>query len=177
MPWTRSSGDTVLVKAGAKIPADGSVIRAQALPTRPCSQASIPVDKKTGSELTGGSILLSGAVYMKVEKLGEDTVLSKIIRVVEDAQSKKAPVARLADKISRVFVPIVILIALAAGAVWFLLTKNPGLTLKVFTTVLVIACPCALGLATPTAIIVGTGLGAKNGILIRSGEACKSSRA
>ncbi len=165
-------GDTVLVKAGAKIPADGSVIRgAGSADEAMLTGESIPVDKKTGSELTGGSILLSGAVYMKVEKLGEDTVLSKIIRFVEDAQSKKAPVARLADKISGVFVPIVILIALAAGAVWFLLTKNPGLTLKVFTTVLVIACPCALGLATPTAIIVGTGLGAKNGILIRSGEA------
>ncbi|NMD44649.1 MAG: copper-translocating P-type ATPase, partial [Clostridiales bacterium] len=165
-------GDTVLVKAGAKIPADGSVIRgAGSADEAMLTGESIPVDKKTGSELTGGSILLSGAVYMKVEKLGEDTALSKIIRFVEDAQSKKAPVARLADKISGVFVPIVILIALAAGAVWFLLTKNPGLTLKVFTTVLVIACPCALGLATPTAIIVGTGLGAKNGILIRSGEA------
>lgn len=165
-------GDTVLVKAGAKIPADGSVIRgAGSANEAMLTGESIPVDKKTGSELTGGSILLSGAVYMKVEKLGEDTALSKIIRFVEDAQSKKAPVARLADKISGVFVPIVILIALAAAAVWFLLTKNSGLTLKVFTTVLVIACPCALGLATPTAIIVGTGLGAKNGILIRSGEA------
>lgn len=165
-------GDTVLIKAGAKIPADGSVIRG----TGSADEAmltgeSIPVDKKTGDALTSGSILLSGALYMKVEKLGDDTALSKIIRFVEDAQSKKAPVARLADKISGVFVPIVILIAIISGAVWFLFTKNPGLTLKLFTSVLVIACPCALGLATPTAIIVGTGLGAKNGILIRSGEA------
>lgn len=165
-------GDTVLVKAGAKIPADGSVIKgAGSADESMLTGESIPVDKKEGDELTGGSVFLSGAVYMKVERLGDDTALSKIIRFVEDAQSKKAPVARLADKISGVFVPAVIAIAVISGAVWFFSTKNPALTLKVFTTVLVIACPCALGLATPTAIIVGTGLGAKNGILIRSGEA------
>lgn len=165
-------GDTVLVKAGAKIPADGTVIRGTgAADEAMLTGESLPIDKKAGSEMIGGSALLSGAVYMKVEKLGNDTALSKIIGFVEEAQSKKAPIARLADKISGVFVPAVILTAFAAGAVWFLSTGNIGLTLKVFTTVLVIACPCALGLATPTAIIVGTGLGAKNGILIRSGEA------
>lgn len=118
----------------------------------------------------GGSVNENGVLYVKVTRVGEDTTLSRIIRFVEDAQGKKAPISRTADRVAGIFVPTVIAIAVLAAVIWAIAGKDFAFVLRVFTSVLVIACPCALGLATPTAIMVGTGLGAKHGILIRSGE-------
>ena len=134
------------------------------------SGESLPVSKSAGSTATGGSVNLSGVLYVKVTKTGKDTVLAGIIRFVEEAQSKKAPISKTADRVAGVFVPVVMTIAVIAAAVWLIAGKEFSFALKVFTDVLVIACPCALGLATPTAVMVGTGLGALNGILIRNGE-------
>ena len=131
---------------------------------------SLPVEKAEGSEVIGGSVNENGVLYVKVTRVGEDTTLSRIIRFVEDAQGKKAPISRTADKVAGIFVPTVIAIAVLAAVIWAIAGKDFAFVLRVFTSVLVIACPCALGLATPTAIMVGTGLGAKHGILIRSGE-------
>ena len=131
---------------------------------------SLPVEKGTGSEVIGGSVNLNGALYVKVTRTGEDTTLARIIRFVEDAQGRKAPISKVADRVAGVFVPVVMSIALIAAVVWAIAGQELPFVLRVFTSVLVIACPCALGLATPTAIMVGTGLGAKHGILIRSGE-------
>ena len=122
------------------------------------------------SAVIGGSVNENGVLYVKVTRVGEDTTLSRIIRFVEDAQGKKAPISRTADKVAGIFVPTVIAIAVLAAVIWAIAGKDFAFVLRVFTSVLVIACPCALGLATPTAIMVGTGLGAKHGILIRSGE-------
>ena len=130
----------------------------------------MPVEKEAGSEVIGGSVNQNGVLYVQVTRTGQDTTLARIIRFVEDAQGKKAPISKTADKVAGVFVPAVMLIALLAAVVWAVAGQPFSFVLKVFTSVLVIACPCALGLATPTAIMVGTGLGARNGILIRSGE-------
>jgi Cu+-exporting ATPase len=134
---------------------------------------SLPVHKNVGDEVIGGTINGKGSVTVKVTRIGKDTVLAKVIRLVEEAQFTKAPVQRLADKVAGVFVPIVILISIAAFFVWYFLGPDPKLTngLLSFVSVLIIACPCALGLATPTAIMVSTGMGAKKGILIKSAEA------
>ena len=168
-------GDIVLIKPGAKIPADGRVIKGgAAVDESMLTGESMPVDKAEGDSVTGGSINVSGAVYAEITRTGENTTLAGIIRIVEEAQGKKAPISRLADKVSGIFVPIVIAIAAAAAVVWAIAGKDAAFVLRVFTSVLVIACPCALGLATPTAIMVGTGLGASNGILIRSGEALET---
>ena len=129
-----------------------------------------PVEKTEGSEVIGGSVNENGVLYVKVTRVGADTTLSRIIRFVEDAQGKKAPISRTADKVAGIFVPTVICLAALAAIGWAIAGKDFAFVLRVFTSVLVIACPCALGLATPTAIMVGTGLGAKHGILIRSGE-------
>lgn len=164
-------GDVVLVKPGAKIPLDGVVIKGNSgVDEGMITGESIPVEKSEGSNVIGGSINVNGALYVRVTKVGEDTTLAKIIKFVEDAQGKKAPISKLADKVAGVFVPVVILIAIVAAVVWFVLGKDIAFVLRIFTSVLVIACPCSLGLATPTAIMVGTGLGASNGILIRNGE-------
>ena len=128
------------------------------------------MEKGIGSEVIGGSVNLNGALYVKVTRTGEDTTLARIIRFVEDAQGRKAPISKVADRVAGVFVPVVMSIALIAAVVWAIAGQEFSFVLRVFTSVLVIACPCALGLATPTAIMVGTGLGAKHGILIRSGE-------
>lgn len=164
-------GDVVLVKPGAKIPLDGVVVKGNSgVDEAMITGESIPVSKTEGDNVIGGSINVNGVLYVRITKIGEDTTLAKIIRFVEDAQGKKAPISKLADKVAGVFVPIVILIAIVAAIVWFVLGKDIAFVLKVFTSVLVIACPCSLGLATPTAIMVGTGVGASNGILIRNGE-------
>ena len=164
-------GDVVLVKPGSKIPLDGVVIKGSSgVDEAMITGESIPVEKSEGDNVIGGSINVNGVLYVKVTKVGEDTTLAKIIKFVEDAQGKKAPISKLADKVAGVFVPVVILIAVVAAVIWLVMGKDIAFVLRIFTSVLVIACPCSLGLATPTAIMVGTGLGASNGILIRNGE-------
>lgn len=164
-------GDALLIKSGAKIPLDGEVIDGESTVNEAMlTGESLPIDKKVGDKVYGGSVNLDGALYVKVTHIGDDTTLSKIIKFVEEAQSKKAPISKTADKVAGVFVPVVIAIAVISAIIWLIVGKDIAFALKVFTCVLVIACPCALGLATPTAIMVGTGLGASNGILIRNGE-------
>lgn len=164
-------GDTVLVRPGERIPQDGSVSSGESSVNESLiTGESMPVAKKPGDTVIGGSINGEGALTVRVTRVGEDTTLSSIIRFVEDAQGKKAPIAGLADKVAGVFVPVVMGIALVAAVLWAIAGKDAAFVLKIFTSVLVIACPCALGLATPTAILVGTGLGASHGILIRNGE-------
>ncbi len=168
-------GNVILVKPGGKIPADGTVVKgSSSVNEAMLTGESLPVEKEVESQVIGGSINQDGVLYVSVTHTGEDSTLSKIIRFVEDAQGKKAPISRVADKVAGVFVPVVMTIALAAAVVWLALGYEFAFALRVFTSVLVIACPCALGLATPTAIMVGTGLGASNGILIRSGEALET---
>ena len=165
------AGDVLLVKPGARIPLDGVVVKGESSVNEAMlTGESLPVEKAEGSEVIGGSVNENGVLYVKVTRVGEDTTLSRIIRFVEDAQGKKAPISRTADKVAGIFVPTVIAIAVLAAVIWAIAGKDFTFVLRVFTSVLVIACPCALGLATPTAIMVGTGLGAKHGILIRSGE-------
>lgn len=169
---TLKIGDMVLVKPGMKIPLDGIVRDGfGGVDESMLTGESLPVEKEKGSEVIGGSINVSGALYVEITRVGEDTTLSKIIKFVEDAQGKKAPISKIADKVAGIFVPSVIAIAIVASVIWAVTGKDASFILRIFTSVLVIACPCALGLATPTAIMVGTGLGASNGILIRSGEA------
>ncbi|MDR3139254.1 MAG: heavy metal translocating P-type ATPase [Treponema sp.] len=179
-------GDIILVKPGAKIPVDGTVTEGQtAVDESMLTGESMPVDKKAGDKVYGATINANGVIRFKAEKVGSDTALAQIIKLVEDAQGSKAPIAQLADIVSGYFVPIVCAIALVAGIAWFgaasagAVTLPPGksaleFSLTIFISVLVIACPCALGLATPTAIMVGTGKGAENGILIKGGEALET---
>ncbi|CZR97488.1 MULTISPECIES: heavy metal translocating P-type ATPase [Clostridioides] len=169
-------GDIILVKPGTKIPVDGVVIEGYtSVDESMLTGESIPVEKNVGSKVTGASINKNGVIKFKAEKIGGDTALAQIIKLVEDAQGTKAPIAKLADTVSGYFVPIVISIAVVASLLWFLVGgKDIVFVLTIFISVLVIACPCALGLATPTAIMVGTGKGAENGILIKGGEALES---
>lgn len=169
-------GDIIIVKPGAKIPVDGSVTTGHtAIDESMLTGESMPVDKKTGDAVYAASLNTTGTIQFRAEKIGSDTALAQIIKLVEDAQGSKAPIAAMADKVSGVFVPIVCLIALLSGAAWFFGTGGDlKFALTIFISVLVIACPCALGLATPTAIMVGTGKGAENGILIKSGEALET---
>lgn len=163
-------GDILLVRTGDKVPLDGLVIEGNGSTDEAMlTGESMPQEKLVGSEVVGGSILKSGAIYMRVSRIGEDTLLAQIISFVEEAQGKKAPISRLADRVSAIFVPFVLLIALAASLLWLMSGQPLGFVLRIFTTVLVIACPCALGLATPIAIMVGTGKGAEEGILLRDG--------
>ena len=165
------TGDMVLVKPGARVPTDGVVDHGESSVNEAMlTGESLPVDKSVGSEVIGGSVNQNGALYVTVTRTGEDTTLARIIRFVEDAQGKKAPISKTADKVAGVFVPVVMGLALVAAIAWAMAGEPLSFVLRVFTSVLVIACPCALGLATPTAIMVGTGLGARHGILIRSGE-------
>ncbi len=169
------AGDTVLVKPGERVPLDGEVVSGEGgVDESMLTGESLPVDKAPGSEVTGGSISVNGSLTVKITRTGADTTLSKIIKIVEDAQGKKAPISKTADKVAGVFVPVVMGISVLAAAVWLIAGQSVPFVLKVFTSVLVIACPCAMGLATPTAIVVGTGLGASNGILIKSGEALET---
>ncbi|MGN0493547.1 MAG: heavy metal translocating P-type ATPase [Acutalibacteraceae bacterium] len=164
-------GELLLVKPGAKIPLDGVVTEGDSSADESMlTGESMPVPKTVGNAVTGGSINLNGVIYVKVTRVGGDTALAKIIKFVENAQNKKAPISKTADKVAGIFVPAVIAIAVISAVIWLIVGKDISFALKVFTSVLVIACPCALGLATPTAVMVGTGLGATNGILIRNGE-------
>ncbi len=171
---TIEEGDLVLVRPGEKVPVDGEVVEGNTyIDESMITGESMPVHKDRGDEAIGGTINGKGSIVLKVLRTGKNTVLSKVIRLVEEAQFTKAPVQRLADKVSGVFVPIVILISIGAFFVWYIFGPEPGLTnaLLSFVSVLIIACPCALGLATPTAIMVASGVGAKKGILIKSAEA------
>lgn len=168
-------GDIILVKPGEKIPVDGEVIDGRtSVDESILTGESIPVEKNIGSQVICASINQNGTIRFKATKVGEDTTLSQIVMLVEGAQSSKAPIARMADVISGYFVPVVIVIALLTGAAWYISGKSAAFSLTVFISVLVIACPCALGLATPTAIMVGTGKGAEYGVLIKSGEALET---
>lgn len=168
-------GDIVLVKPGESVPVDGQVIEGKSsVDESMISGESIPVEKTVGSKVIGASINKNGLLKVKTTKVGSETALAKIIKLVEQAQSSKAPIAKLADIISGYFVPIVIIIAVVSAAIWYITTNDLEVTLKVFISVLVIACPCALGLATPTAIMVGTGKGADEGVLIKSGVALET---
>ncbi|MDR2606009.1 MAG: heavy metal translocating P-type ATPase, partial [Oscillospiraceae bacterium] len=168
-------GDVIIVKPGAKLPVDGVVLEGHsAVDESMLTGESMPVDKSEGGKVYAATLNTTGTLKFRAEKIGADTALAQIIKLVEDAQGSKAPIAALADKVSGIFVPVVCFIALAAGAAWFIGTRNLEFSLTIFISVLVIACPCALGLATPTAIMVGTGKGAENGILIKGGEALET---
>ena len=166
-------GDLIRVKPGEKVPVDGVVTEGNStVDESMLTGESIPVSKSVGDEVIGASLNKTGSFILKATKIGKDTALSQIIQLVEQAQGSKAPIAKLADKVSGVFVPIVIGLALVSGLAWYFLGQESWVfALTITISVLVIACPCALGLATPTAIMVGTGKGAENGILLKSGEA------
>jgi Cu+-exporting ATPase len=162
-------GDVVFIRPGEKIPIDGKIIKGQsAVDEKMVTGESMPVEKKQGDAVIGGTINKSGVLEYKVTKTGQETFLSQIIKIVEEAMASKAPIERLADQISLYFVPIVITIAIISFVVWILTGQSFSFSLTVMVSVLVIACPCALGLATPTAVMVGTGLAAQNGILIKN---------
>ncbi|MDR3347911.1 MAG: heavy metal translocating P-type ATPase [Helicobacteraceae bacterium] len=165
-------GDIVLVKPGGSIPVDGTVIEgSSAVDESMLTGESVPKDKQIGDDLYAGAINAHGALKFRALKVGKDTALMRIVALVEQAQGSKAPIARLADRISGVFVPIVCAIAFASALAWLLAGESPQFALKIFISVLVISCPCALGLATPVAIMVATGVGAENKMLIKSAEA------
>ena len=165
-------GDVLLVRPGEKIPVDGMVTRGgSSVDEAMLTGESMPVGKAAGDTVFGATINLSGAFQMKATKIGEDTVLAQIVRMVSEAQGNKAPIQKLADRVSGIFVPIVLGIALATAIGWYLFTGDITQSVVPAVAVLLIACPCSLGLATPTAIMVGTGVGAQRGILIKNGEA------
>lgn len=166
-------GQHILIKPGSRIPLDGILVNgSSSVDESMLTGESIPVEKQPGDPVIGGSMNYNGAMEVEVTHTGNDTTLSKIIRMIEDAQGKKAPISKLADKVAGYFVPAVMGIAIVAALLWLLAGgKDLAFVLTIFVAVLVIACPCALGLATPTAIMVGTGVGAGHGILIKSGEA------
>jgi len=165
-------GDIVAVRPGGRIPVDGTVTAGHtAIDESMLTGESLPVDKEAGDSVYAASLNTTGTIRFRAEKIGADTALARIIQLVEDAQGSKAPIAQLADIVAGTFVPVVCAIAVLAGIAWFLGTGEIRFALTIFISVLVIACPCALGLATPTAIMVGTGKGAENGILIKGGEA------
>ncbi len=167
--------DIIIARPGEKIPVDGFIIEGETyIDEAMLTGESIPISKKMGDNVFAGSINKNGYIKFKATKVGEDTALAQIIKLVEDAQNTKAPIAKIADTVSKYFVPAVCLIAIFSGILWFLAGKDLEFALSIFISVLVIACPCALGLATPTAIMVGTGKGAENGILIKSGEALET---
>ena len=169
-------GDIILVKPGEKIPVDGTVIEGySAVDEKVITGESIPVEKKVGDQVVGATLNKTGVFKFKTTKVGKDTVLAQIIGMVEDALSSKAPVQRLADVVAGYFVPAIIIIATLSAFIWyFAVGESYVFSLTVFIAVLIVACPCALGLATPTAIMVGVGKGAENGILIKSGEALET---
>jgi len=168
-------GDIILVKPGEKVPVDGEVIEGlTSIDESMLTGESIPVEKKIGDKVIGASINKNGSIRFRAIKVGSETALAQIIKLVEDAQGSKAPIAQMADIVSGYFVPTVFIIALVSAVVWLLAGQTIVFALTIFIAVLVIACPCALGLATPTAIMVGTGKGAEYGVLIKGGEALES---
>ncbi|HTD64511.1 MAG TPA: heavy metal translocating P-type ATPase [Verrucomicrobiae bacterium] len=173
-------GDVVIVRPGEVIAADGRVLAgSSAVDEAMITGESIPVEKGPGDEVTGGTQNGTGTLRLRVTRVGGDTLVAQIVRLVEEAQGSKAPIQRLVDRIASIFVPIVFAIAIASALAWLLFGPEPrlGYALSAFVAVLIIACPCALGLATPTAIIVGTGRGASRGILIKSAQALEVARA
>ena len=170
-------GDILVVRPGQSVPVDGVVVEgATAIDESALTGESIPVEKEPGDRVTGATINKTGFFKFRADKVGEDTALAQIIRLVEEASASKAPIAKLADKVSAVFVPAVIAIAVVATIVWLLLGRSFEYAMSIGIAVLVISCPCALGLATPTAIMVGTGKGAEYGILIKSAEALETAK-
>ncbi|MGQ9555330.1 MAG: heavy metal translocating P-type ATPase [Anaerolineae bacterium] len=170
-------GDVVLVRPGEKVPVDGVIIEGRStIDESMVTGESMPVDKQEGDLVIGATVNRTGAFRFRATKVGKDTMLAQIIKLVEEAQGSKAPIQRLADKVTGIFVPVVIGIAMFTFIAWLIFGPPPSLTFALvnFVAVLIIACPCALGLATPTSIMVGTGKGAENGILIRSGEALET---
>ena len=168
-------GDVIRVRPGECMPVDGVVVEGRtSVDESMLTGESIPVEKESGDEVTGASINKNGSIDYRATRVGSDTTLSKIIKLVEDAQGSKAPIARMADIITGYFVPIVIALAVLAGIAWLIAGQSGIFALSVIITTLVIACPCALGLATPTSIMVGTGKGAEHGVLIKSGEALET---
>ena len=180
--WERVSvseimiGEEVMIRQGERIPVDGVVVRGQgSADESPLSGESIPVEKSVGDRVSGACTLVSGVIYVRVDRVGGDTALQKIINLLEEAAASKAPIARVADKVSGIFVPCVMGISLLTLTVWLIVSGGDvNQALKCAVSVLVISCPCALGLATPTAIMVGTGRGAGEGVLIKSGEALEA---
>jgi P-type Cu+ transporter len=168
--------DIIVVKPGSKMPVDGEVVfGTTSVDESMITGESIPVEKNIGDKIVGASINKNGLIHYKATKVGEDTALAQIIKLVEDAQNSKAPISKLADLISAYFVPIVMVIATLSGLSWYIFAgQSVAFSISIFISVLVIACPCALGLATPTAIIVGTSKGAENGILIKSGDSLET---
>lgn len=168
--------ELILIKPGSRIPLDGIVVEGNtSVDESMLTGESIPVEKQIEDVVIGGSVNYQGAITVRVTHIGEDTTLAKIVKMMEDAQGKKAPISKLADTVAGYFVPTVIGIAVLSALIWLIAGKDITFILTIFVSVLVIACPCALGLATPTAIMVGTGLGANHGILIKSGEALEIS--
>jgi len=168
-------GDIIIVRPGDRIPVDGIIIDGNTtVDESMLTGESMPVEKKSDDSVTGGTINQHGSFRFRSTRVGKDTVLARIIKTVEDAQTTKAPVQRLADSVAAVFVPAVLLIALVTFILWFFVLDNTTMAIISSVSVLVIACPCALGLATPTAVMVGTGLGAQNGILIKTGESLET---
>lgn len=168
-------GDIVVVKPGQTVPVDGIIVKGfTAIDESAITGESVPVDKTIGDKVTGATTNKSGYIEFEATRVGQDTALAQIINLVEEAASSKAPIAKMADKISGVFVPIVIIIAIAATIFWLIMGQSFEFALSIGIAVLVISCPCALGLATPTAIMVGTGKGALNGILIKSADALET---
>ena len=167
-------GDVIIVRPGEKIPVDGQVLEGRsAVDESMLTGESLPVEKGPGDEVIGATLNRTGSFRFRATKVGRDTALAQIVRLVEEAQGSKAPIQRLADYVASIFVPVVLAVAVITFLVWYFVGPEPAFTLALlaFVSVVIIACPCAMGLATPTAIVVGTGKGAENGILIRSGEA------
>ena len=168
-------GDYVIVRAGQAVPVDGQIVEGHAyLDESAITGESMPVEKGKGDTVIGATVTKNGYFAMKASRVGDDTTLSQIIRLVEEAGASKAPIAKLADKVAGVFVPVVMAIALVTAIIWLVVGETPSFALTRAIAVLVISCPCALGLATPVAIMVGTGVGAKNGVLFQSAEALEN---
>ena len=168
-------GDTVIVRPGGRIPVDGTVTEgATSVDESAVTGESMPVPKTEGDPVTSGTLNIEGTIRFTATRVGEDTTIRQLIRLVDDASGSKAPIARIADRVSAVFVPVVITIALAAGGIWLMTGASLEFAFSITISILVISCPCALGLATPVAIMVGTGRGAAHGILIKSGEALET---